>query len=457
MPPRNEPYTPQSRLLAELMSRRHAPVQSVAQGAFDTLGDIGEAYFAKKQMDSDAAKEKEKAAILAQAFGTAMDQGMTGYQGARMAGNAPQAQEAFGPGGPTSAAAILAGAAPTKAQAPFSAQMDAPMSADQRAGLAFDQMMQKDPAAAAENLGNIYAASKLGQPVVMMKDEKGPGGSILQRDPTTNRLTQVVAPQAPAAADKGTHLRQLIDERKAIVNDPGLAKIYDEVIAKEAERGGMRVSFGPNGEVEVTTGGLASNISNPTKTKLEDVILNGRDTISKMNAIKADFKPEYQQIGTRAEMTALGLKSKAGIPLDPVQTKSLTDFATYRRNAASNMNTAIKNATGVTVGKDEAPRLMNEIPDPGAGIFDGDDPVSFMAKIDATIKSLTSAVARAEYARKNGLDKDAMFAIPLDAIPTMIEQKGNQYADELKRANPQAQDDEIKEMVKSRLRQEFGL
>jgi hypothetical protein len=100
---------------------------------------------------------------------------------------------------------------------------------------------------------------------------------------------------------------------------------------------------------------------------------------------------------------------------------------------------------------------MQQIPVAGQGLFDGDGPVEFDSKLKGATDAITSSIARAEYARKNGLDKKQMFAIPLDSIPQLIEQKGNTYADELSRANPQAPPEQIQEMVKTRLREEFGL
>ena len=221
---------------------------------------------------------------------------------------------------------------------------------------------------------------------------------------------------------------------------------------------GMRVMADGQGGFQITTGGMDPiDMTNPTKTKLEDTILTGRDALSRMTSIEERFKPEYQQLGTRWANTFANLKDKAGIQLDAATRAQLEDFSAYRRDASANLNQTIKDITGATVSEQEAPRLMSQIPNAGAGLFDGDGPTEFQAKVKGTKDSIKSAIARAEYARKNGLTKQQQFAIPLASMPQMIDERGNEYRDQLERANPEASDEQINEMVKARLRQEFGL
>lgn len=221
---------------------------------------------------------------------------------------------------------------------------------------------------------------------------------------------------------------------------------------------GMRIMSDGQGGFQITTGGMDPvEMTTPTKSKLEDTILTGRDALARIRGIETKFKPEYQQLGTRWNNTWANIKDKAGIPLDAATRTQLEDFSSYRRETSANLNQTIKDITGATVSEQEAPRLMQQIPNAGSGLFDGDGPTEFQAKVKGTRDSISAAIARAEYARKNGLSRQQQFAIPLDSVPQLIDQKGNQYREELKRANPSAPDEQINEMVKARLRQEFGL
>ena len=465
----SEPYTPQSRLLAQLLAQRHQPVQSVGQGIADVLGDVGGAYFEKSAMDDAEAKAENKASKLAQIIAMTANPQTSQSNIDVQAGNFQQAQAAFPNGAPQTSSQIrdaawaereaaAAGesnpAAPlVQAQPAFPQGYTKPVSTQARALAGMQAMGRNVPEMAPEftTQARSIAESLMPPPKKITYAAAGTQGM----DEAGNKVGEQV-PFAPKDG-KQTHLADLISEHNALPPADPLRKIYKQAISKEVAQTGMRISTNPDGTFDITTGGLEPSLTKPTETKLEDTIINGRDTLAKLNQIKAEFKPEYQQIGTRAEMMKYAAMSKAGMPLEEGAQKKLTGFATYRRNAASNLNTAIKNATGATVSQDEAPRLMNEIPNPGSGLFDGDDPISFMAKSDATIKAITSAVARASYSRKHGLNKEQQFAIPLDSIPGMIEQRGNQYAEEIQRANPEAPPEQVKEMVKGRLREEFNL
>jgi len=222
---------------------------------------------------------------------------------------------------------------------------------------------------------------------------------------------------------------------------------------------GMRIMSDGQGGFEMTTGGqdLSGALTKPTQTKLEDAVIQGNDALARMKGIQEKYKPEYQQLGTRWENLISTAKDKMGVPLDEGTKRSMSDFASYRRDAAANQNQTIKDLTGATVGADEAPRLMLQMPVAGQGLFDGDGPIEFQAKMKASSDAIAASIARAQYARKNGLDKKQQFSIPLDTIPQMINQKGTQYAQQMKAANPGADESTIKEMVKARLREEFGL
>jgi hypothetical protein len=286
------------------------------------------------------------------------------------------------------------------------------------------------------------------------KDVDLPGGAIGQRDPLTNELKVPFKPTL-APQKKGQWAISAGDGKPRFVSEEDLFNSNGALLPVPT---GMRVTSDGNGGFEITTGGMEpSGLTKPTETKLEDTILTGRDALSRMNAIKAKAKPEYQQLSARWANTWAGIKDKAGIQLDPTTRQQLSDFTSYRRDVAANLNQTVKDLTGATVGEAEAPRLMQQIPVAGQGLFDGDGPVEFDSKLKGATDAITSSIARAEYARKNGLDKKQMFAIPLDSIPQLIEQKGNTYADELSRANPQAPPEQIQEMVKTRLREEFGL
>lgn len=223
---------------------------------------------------------------------------------------------------------------------------------------------------------------------------------------------------------------------------------------------GMKIQADGQGGFTMVTGDMVGGddgLTKPTQTSLEQTIIQSGDAIARLEGIKRQFKPEYQQLGMRWQNMVAAGKEKLGIPLDEATKGTLTAFSEYRRNAAANQNQTIKDLTGATVSVQEAPRLMLQMPTTGQGLFDGDSPTEFAAKLDGSIAGVKAAQARASYARKHGLSKDQMFAMPLDSIPAMIDKRGDEYLAQIRQGNPGIPDETAKEMVKARLREEFGL
>lgn len=438
MPQRNTPQFQQaeqaqpylgeySRLAEQFLKKRNVPIYSVGQGLAEAGSDIAEAYFLKKAAEKEQQKAVADNRALAQAFGIAGDTGLTKSSVAQMGGQGQSlGQQAFSPNANES----------------------------DRYRAAINALAGNNPQMAVAGAPAIMQMAKAAEPPPRMQDVPLAGGAIGQRNPLTNELTVPFKPDGEPQAN-GEWAISAADGKPRFVSKKDLLGKPGEYLPVPT---GMRVMSDGQGGFQITTGGMDPvEMTKPTQTKLEDTILTGRDALARMNSIESKFKPEYQQLGTRWSNTWANIKDKAGIPLDEPTRAQLEDFSGYRRETSANLNQTIKDITGATVSEQEAPRLMLEIPNAGSGLFDGDGPTEFQAKVKGTKDAIASSIARAEYARKNGLSKEQQFSIPLGTIPQMIEQKGNQYRDEMKKQNPQAPDGQINEMVKARLREEFGL
>lgn len=193
------------------------------------------------------------------------------------------------------------------------------------------------------------------------------------------------------------------------------------------EKSGMKV-YDKEGNLIVDTGG-GPPITKPTQNKLEDKILSGKEQIARMEAIAKEFKPEYQQIGTRLQAAWTGVKAKLGKNVSQEDAKSLTGFKQYQRKAIENINLYIKELTGAQMSEQEANRLRLAQPDPGEHWWQGDDPITFKGKVDDVIKASRASVARHAYYRASGMN-DAQIrdminknkAIPLEALMANMEQ-----------------------------------
>lgn len=188
-----EAYVPQSRLLAELMARRHNPVQSIGQGLADVAGDVGEAYFIKKAAEKEAEKKQGDAGDMAAMLARAMNPQMNALDASVAQGGTP-AQQAF-PQGQTSAAQMLAGAMGTRAQPAFSPEMMKPLDPAQRASAAMQRTAVTNPEVASAGLPMALELAQMTAP------KRGFTGKLGPNEVAYDDAKQVAANLLPEKSD----------------------------------------------------------------------------------------------------------------------------------------------------------------------------------------------------------------------------------------------------------------
>jgi hypothetical protein len=169
---------------------------------------------------------------------------------------------------------------------------------------------------------------------------------------------------------------------------------------------------------------MPNQFSKETKKNLEQEILVTSDAVVRLNDISRSFRPEYQTVQRRLGEGWNTLKDRFG-RLNPNDQTSLTEFTQYRQNSLQNLNLTIKAITGAAMSDAEAGRIMASLPNAGTNAWDGDSPTEFKAKLDNTIQQTKYALARKQYALKNGRNWET---IPLDSIPDIVRQRGKEIA-----------------------------
>jgi hypothetical protein len=195
---------------------------------------------------------------------------------------------------------------------------------------------------------------------------------------------------------------------------------------------------------------LPNQFSKETKKNLEQEILVTSDAVVRLNDISRSFRPEYQTIQRQFGQTWNTLKDKVGA-LNPKDQASLTEFTRYRQNSLQNLNLTIKAITGAAMSDAEAGRIMASLPNAGTNAWDGDSPTQFKAKLDNTIQQTKYALARKQYALKNGRNWET---IPLDSIPDIVRQRGKEIAKQYKLDPSKAAD---LNTIDRQLAAEFGI
>ncbi|MET0063213.1 MAG: hypothetical protein ABW176_13055 [Candidatus Thiodiazotropha endolucinida] len=214
---------------------------------------------------------------------------------------------------------------------------------------------------------------------------------------------------------------------------------------------GMQLNVGPDGQVSFAQGRPIA-LTDSNRNKVQEKQFNTMEHLARLGAIQEAYRPEFQQFGTRAGAAWTSLKEKAGVNPSPEEQQQLNDISVYRRHAVDNLNTVIKQASGATVTTQEEKRLKDGMPNPGLGIFDGDSPTEFQAKLDATVGELQKAAMRYHYAQIHGLD---ISSIPLSSIESMMDKRGSQLETQFMKQGMTQQ--QAERAALEQVRKEFGL
>lgn len=290
---------------------------------------------------------------------------------------------------------------------------------------------------------------------------------------TTAQKIQLETAGLKAGGAKSS-LGKMIQDRNALFaknpNSPDIAT-YDQAIKNKATAKGVTIKTNADGSFEYTQGPLTTSLGTSATTEVEKRLMNIDDSLSRVDDIITEFKPEYQQLGTRWATLATKWKEKlADTPLKVFmgdvsanEKKLLSEFSTYRKNAVASANEEIKRITGAQMSNQEAKRLIKGLPNPGTGLFDGDSPTEFISALKVTYRNLMKAKARYLYYRNKGYDDSEIKGLfksnksmGLNEINTIINERAAQIEADLKARSPELGEDELIQTVREQIAQEFG-
>lgn len=214
--------------------------------------------------------------------------------------------------------------------------------------------------------------------------------------------------------------------------------------------------------LDAAQSGKMEGLAKPTVNDIEQRTVNAAASLARLSDVEAKFDPKFLEIPTRLKMMGASWSAKAGESLggklSPEQRKEMGRYAQFRSSAANNLNTTLKELSGAAVTPQEAERLLADIPNPGSGVFDGDDPVTFDAKQKRAIMGQRAAIARYNFMRSRGLmfDKNSLDQfMALDDVPAAIDRRGAEIEAQLKKSGADA--NTIDQQVRKKLKQEFGI
>lgn len=217
---------------------------------------------------------------------------------------------------------------------------------------------------------------------------------------------------------------------------------------------------GDAGRMLADSASPGANLQKPTLNQLEERTLNSAMQLGRLADIKKRFDPKFLEIPQRMKLLGQSWSAKMGGKLSPQQRSELNRYAAFRSSTVNNANQILKELSGAAVTPQEYERIQNDIPIAGTGVFDGDDPVSFMAKFDRSEQSLRSAVARYNFMRSQGLnftkDNIDMF-MGLDDVPAAYEKRAGEIESLIRQRNPGIEPQALEEQTAVQLKREWGI
>ena len=241
----------------------------------------------------------------------------------------------------------------------------------------------------------------------------------------------------------GLTAEQINNEAQKILEDDSkiLAELDPKLRAVELEKRKANKT-----DVNVYTGQL----SKPTAGQVEQGAISDAAAITRLNDIQFSYKPEYQNIQFRSKQAWNTLRDKFG-NLPDVDKNKLAQYSQYKQNALQNLNQTIKDITGAAMGVQEADRIIASLPNAGTDIFGGDSPTEFESKLNNAVTKTKYALARKNYALKNGLNWENTS---LDSMPSIINNRGAAIA---KQYNLDPKKPSDLQTINRQLAAEFGI
>lgn len=254
----------------------------------------------------------------------------------------------------------------------------------------------------------------------------------------------------PAKLMEPTELARLQAEHDALPDgDPRKAQYARVLAGYKAGKGDTNVSVNMPGPMMP---------GKPAQKDIDEGIMNTTRNLMQLDTIAGQYKPEYQRFQDKVGFAALKVKDSS-VGLTNKEKQDLTEFSQYRRNAFSALNDYIKSVTGAAMSEAEAQRILKGLPNPGSGLFDGDSPTEFKAKLDDAIKQTKMAAARFAYMKRSGLSLEDGLGkgLTLERMPALMNERGKELEAKFKQDQPNVEGKALQKAVRRQLAVEFGL
>jgi hypothetical protein len=232
---------------------------------------------------------------------------------------------------------------------------------------------------------------------------------------------------------------------------------------------GFGIAMSGKGEAgKMFLGEDKTNLGKEGMNNVEKEIIGRVQDLGELTDIKNQFDPKFLDLGYRIKQAGVGVQAWLNAKsVKPEDRDNYKNYTAFRASVTERLNNRIKLMSGTAVSGAEEQRMLRANPNAGTSIADGDDPIAFEAKLNNAIKMQKLAVARFNYLRSKGIDETQIGQLAkagkiegvagLDGMTKIMNDRGAKLEQQLRQANPQADDTVIRGAVKQQLKQEFGI
>lgn len=286
------------------------------------------------------------------------------------------------------------------------------------------------------DMANFFASDKF-------LDQTFPASAVVERKQKAEQQIEMMK-----ATKAGAAMKSYVTPDGKVVQVPGNVAPPP---GSTPYSSGMEITTSDGTTIRTGVPGTAGGMQKKVAGDIQTTLKNTNEGLVRISQIMQSLdKPEYLEIPSRLGAAWDKLKTKFGNKIPEENRAFLEGYGVFKRRALENINLYIKEITGAQMSEKEANRIRQAMPDPGEGVFDGDDYITFRKKAEDTYKQLYYANVRYAMYLKQGLDENTIKnliksgqVLSIDGTKERIRER---YA-ELEKLNPGMQKEQILDML----------